>query len=822
MQGRCCNRGAWVWGLCGLLAMLLAAPADARLRRVEPGELPALAADEGFLVVAVDADVPLYSVRLTRDGRFFGTGSVRRLPEGRSHVLFRAEAGTYQWTDIELVQGLIYSVRKDPEFRFEVEAGRITYPGDLMFNPGNLWRADIMVSNRGLAALDWMQAAHPALLAGHDFVYSGRYPDPFPAFYREALARHPEARAPDQVALRELADPGALPIRPDVLWRQPRVQEARLSPDGRLLALHVREGRSDWRVEVVDLRNGATHVVSRAPRSFSRMAWSGDGGLVLSIGLSHRQLITVIRVKRGEGDALAFEAVRLPQRGMLVDALDADPDHVLVAFHSRRGELMVHRVDMRSQALADAFRPNFRDRLNRGVANDLAWFADAQGRLRMAVARVGERRVLMHGADGEFREVLDLTSDIGFEPTGLSGDARIVYGITDRERGQRELVAFDVDSGRIEQTLFSRPGVDVHRPILDRDRNAIGVHYYEQGRLVSEYFGETENHLARMISAAFPGMATSVAGRSIDGRQQVLWVDGPDLPPRLFHLDVEARRAQLVIEASPWLEELAFAPTQPVRFAANDGTPLDAFLTLPDRPGPRPLVVFPHGGPIGVADTLHFDPEVQFIASLGFAVLQVNFRGSDGYGRAFREAGHGNFGTGIEDDIDAAIDHVLAHHPLDAGRMCMLGSSYGGYSALVAAVRWPDRFRCAVSINGVSDRVLMFTASDAARTEARRALAEQIVGDPRERMDDMLAVSPLYQFERLTTPVMLVHGRRDVRVDYEHTRRLLRMLDMAGRTPAGLVLVNEGHSFRNASSHHRTWRGIAAFLRQHLDTPGPD
>ena len=304
--------------------------------------------------------------------------------------------------------------------------------------------------------------------------------------------------------------------------------------------------------------------------------------------------------------------------------------------------------------------------------------------------------------------------------------------------------------------------------------------------------------------------------RSRDGKQMILWVDAGDQPPQLFHLDAVNLRAALLDDSLPWLKDIRFAPSEVVAFKGTDGLPLEAFLTLPPGTGKRPLVVFPHGGPIGVADQLHFDREVQFLASLGYAVLRVNFRGSDGYGKAFREAGHRNYGTLIEDDIDAAIRHVTARYPVDEQRMCVVGSSYGGYSALVAAVRWPQRFRCVVSIAGISDRILFFTASDSGRSEEGRKQLEKIMGDPRSDQEKMQATSPLYHYQNIQVPVMLAHGLEDMRVDFEHTRRMTRVLSMAGRTPVGLEFEKEGHGFEKLENNEKLWNGVAGFLRQHL------
>jgi dipeptidyl aminopeptidase/acylaminoacyl peptidase len=227
----------------------------------------------------------------------------------------------------------------------------------------------------------------------------------------------------------------------------------------------------------------------------------------------------------------------------------------------------------------------------------------------------------------------------------------------------------------------------------------------------------------------------------------------------------------------------------------------------------------PHGGPIGIRNQRTFDPEAQFIASLGYAVLQVNFRGSTGFGRAFREAGHGQLGRLIEDDIDSAIQAALAAYPLDAQRMCMVGASYGGYSSMMAALRWPQRFRCVASMAGFSDRVLQFTASDSGRSAEIRALLETFMGNPHRELDEMLATSPLYRYHELDVPLLLAHGTEDLRVDYEHTRRLVRMLELAGRPPSVVTLYGEGHAMDSPHNRERLWQALAGFLRQHLDAP---
>lgn len=812
----------WKGGLA-LLLMVFAGSAEARLRAVAPGQVPELRENEGLVLVAIDTNVDLYRARLMRNGQLFGSGSMDDLKEGHNYALYIATAGDYEWVDLWPVRQLRYTLRKDPEFRFSVQPGTITYPGDLLFRPSSLWRAQMLVYNRGLAAMDWLDENHPLLLERHGMVYSGHYPDPFPAFYLGSRGEEATSRPASGATFRAPPSPGELPLPVETLFRPDRIVSVELNPRGDLLAIHVRENEDEWAIELVDLRAGTLTVMATSVRRFVRMEWSGnDRLLVTAHPFRQVPIVSVIRIEEDADGRRGFSAKRLPV-GMVVSALPNDPDHILYASRLRRnssgtgGHMMVHRMDISSDEAIDGFRSTLNTRLNGGLRDDSHWLLDGEGRLRAAVVQRDDEYVLVHGEGHDFQDVMKLSGDRDLDPVGLSHDASRIYGITDRDREQRELVAFDVASRQITQTLFSREGSDVVGVVFDDRQEPIGVSYYEGGRLVSEYFTEADNALEQRLRQAFPGRTVAMAARSSDRQQVILWVDGGDQPLQLFHVDVGQGRASLVADDLPWLEDVEFAPTEVVSFTAADGLAMEAFLTVPRMPGKRPLIVFPHGGPIGVADTLHFDREVQFLASLGYAVLRVNFRGSAGYGRAFREAGMRNYGTLIEDDIDAAMQHVLARFPLDESRMCALGTSYGGYSALISSIRWPDRFRCAVSIAGVSDRILFYTASDSGRSERGRATLERVIGNPRTDEEAMQATSPLYHIDKLTVPVMLVHGREDRRVDFEHSYRLLRLLEMAGRTPVGLVFDDEGHGFRDIDNVHALWSGVAGFLREHLE-----
>jgi dipeptidyl aminopeptidase/acylaminoacyl peptidase len=805
-----------------LLLVLATCNAQAMVHVVDPGEIPKLRPGEGLLLVEVDSNWALESIRVKKDGAIFTSGVLSGIKEGHTARLYVVPAGRYAWHEITAFWFARYQLKDKPEYAFEVVPGKITYPGDLVVRLTGPLSANLLVSNRGLRAMDWLESQHPTLARDYAFTYTGHYPDPFPAFYKQARAASTASIA-DLSAVAKPPKPGTLPLAIRDLWRDDRISWVSLNPAGDLLVEALHEKDELWALDLVDLKNNSVVRLAESPLQFAAMDWAGDRVLLAGVGeRDGRQLVTVFRIGEDAAGKRTFQTLRIRQSGHVLATAYSTPDRILFESYADDGHVQVHEMDISSNAWLAHFRPSARNRLNLGVEQDLGWYADGHGRLRAATAKRGDDRyVLMHGGDGVFQEVMEFDGIGGFQPQALSFDGDLIYGVSDDDRAQRDLVEFDPVQRKVTRTLFSKPGVDVIAPVLDDRRRPIGVLYFEGGRLVNEYFDANQQRLAAVVQQAFPGQTVNVADRSRDGKHLMLWVQGSAQPPVLYHLDIAHSQAVQLEPAAPWLAGKHFVPSQLVHVKSADGLPIEAYLTLPAGDGKRPLVVLPHGGPVGVADRMLFNPEVQFIASLGYAVLQVNFRGSDGYGKAFREAGFNSQGTLIEDDIDTALAEVLAHYPLDPQRMCVMGSSYGGYSALVSTVRWPQRFRCAVSISGVSDRVLFFTASDGGNSAKGRKALERVIGNPNTDLDKMLATSPLYHYREMQVPVMLVHGGEDMRVDYEHSRRLVRMLNMAGHQPVMLSFDKEGHGLAEIDDIDKAYSGIAGFLREYLDAGMP-
>jgi dipeptidyl aminopeptidase/acylaminoacyl peptidase len=799
-----------------LWAVLYAGSVAAGVRLVKPGETPRLDPDEGLVAIVVDTTSSLRDVRLRKDGRIFNAATLEWVNPGATPKLYVMPVGTYQWSRATTFFGMWYDFKDNEDTKFRVEPGVINYPGDLLMRGTYTNNANFRFSNRGLQVMDWLEETHPELFARYAFHYTGHYPDPFPVLYREAQVAAGKSGT-DLSYARKPPAPGELPIPIRDLWRAGVVEGADLNPRGDMVVMALNQAKGT-RFQLVDLPSGKVTMLMNGCCPIESMQWAGDDVFVVASRVDGATILhlDVFRFARDANGDRVHEHLGMSRAGVYVQVLPEDPDHVLFASRGDMNRLLVHRLGIGSQKILDRFQPMHGTRINHGVEGDRIWFADGHGRLRLVIAADGEDMVMRYGSGEDFQEILRFGLEQPFDPLLLSRDGDLIYGLSDVDRAQRDLVVFDPVQKKIVSTLFSKPGVDVVSPIVDAMRRPIGAMYYRSGHLISEYFDADVAGTTGLLNELFPGKTAVAYDRARNG-DLLVWVESSTDPGGLYRVDSAARRAERLQDEAPWLQQHKFVGAEVLTVTGPGGQPIEAYLTVPPLAGRRPLVVLPHGGPVGVRDRLGFDHEVQFLASLGYAVLQVNFRGSDGYGTEFRDAGKRAHGTLIEDDIDAVLQVVEVDARIDRTRMCVVGSSYGGYSAIVSTIRWPGRFRCAVSISGVTDMLLFFTSSDGGGSARGRRALEHYVGDPVRDGDAMKRNSPVLRSREITAPLLLVHGAEDERVDYEHTRRMVRMMNLSGQRPWLVTLADEGHGFEQLDSVETAWGAIAGFLRRFLD-----
>ncbi|HEX5184121.1 MAG TPA: S9 family peptidase [Allosphingosinicella sp.] len=450
------------------------------------------------------------------------------------------------------------------------------------------------------------------------------------------------------------------------------------------------------------------------------------------------------------------------------------------------------------------------------------WAADPKGVVRAGFGFDKGQFVLYYRntADGPFRKIARWLDEAHQTMTDVetvlpSSDGDKGYVIANKATGRFGLYRYDLSTGAIGEPIYENPDVDIMQ-------NGLGLS--DSGELMSVDYIDTRRHtfwidpamkaVQARLDKAMPDKVNDIV--SIDAAEHFMVVSsssGSD--PGSFYI-FDRAKGELREFARPFsrLDGAILAPVQPVRYAARDGLSIPAYLTLPVGRDLKalPLIVIPHGGPF-LRDDGHYDPWVQFLANRGYAVLQPNYRGSTGYGKAYVDAATGEWGRKMQDDLDDGVHWLVAQGRVDPKRVCIMGGSYGGYAAMWAAVRNPDIYRCAISLAGISDMPAMM------HHDASVMTATRYIRDWRDRIrtkgQDMASVSALPHVAEIRIPILIAHGKDDDTVLDSQSIRLHEAMDKAGKPNEFVLYPGEGHAFSKEADSVDFLKRVDAFLAKY-------
>jgi dipeptidyl aminopeptidase/acylaminoacyl peptidase len=594
------------------------------------------------------------------------------------------------------------------------------------------------------------------------------------------------------------------------------IEGIRISPNGEHLALAERTATGS----VVTIRNRRSLEVELQfdPGKLGEIAvlrWLDDERLVIGanradaryqVALVEPQLYIVSR------DGRLKE--RLPAN--FLATIEGDPDHLLVTNctnwqsggciddvrkveigHTRRlGEKVIAAPDVDSGLIADK---------HGNVRFALSWNDSSQSRLHVH-----------KGKDGGWTLINDASvSGVDSLPLGMDQDGACAYLATERKQGTSVVERYCLADGSRTQVHVD-PVSDPILPIYALDGTVPIGAYYQSTRPRAVLWNATHPDVAivRQVIQAFPNRVVSVSDASRDRSLVIVHVEGDTDPGSYYLFDRTANRASLLTRARPWLAQVPLPTTREVRLQARDGLPLHGLLTLPaGSPGKDlPMVVVPHGGPYEIQDAWGYDGESAVLASQGFAVLRVNFRGSGGYGRDFVEKGHMQWGRTMQDDVTDATRWAIAQGIAAKDRICIYGASYGGYAALMGAVREPALYRCAAGYAAPYDLAKMYKWGSIRRSDLGMNYLERVLGKDKAVL---AANSPSQQAANIRIPVLLAHGKLDARVAVEHSRAMAKALRKQGVDADVVEYPYEGHGLAIEQDETDFYTRLLAFLRTH-------
>lgn len=449
------------------------------------------------------------------------------------------------------------------------------------------------------------------------------------------------------------------------------------------------------------------------------------------------------------------------------------------------------------------------------------WFTDAAGTVRMGVGYNDSTRTakLLYRPDGKtsFRTIdrADRRRDESLvSPLLFTADPNKAIAEDDRE-GTDALYELDLATLELGKKIFSVPGFDIGSISADSSGMALaGVGYTADAPSV-HWFDATLAKIQADLDKAVPDRRARIISLSRDRQRMIVHVGSADQPGAYYYYDTNAGAMSLLSKVSDRFSTKAhLGPVKTIRYKARDGLEIAAVLTLPVGSTAKglPLILMPHGGPFA-RDSEDWDWWVQFLAWRGYAVLQPNYRGSSGYGTAFAEKGEGQWGLAMQDDLNDAVDWAVKQGIADPKRVCMVGASYGGYAAMRAAQRDPAKYRCAISYAGVSDLAAMM------RYDSRFLNHGTRKAWLKEQAPDFLAVSPVHFAAQFATPILLMHGKKDRRVQVSQSREMAEKLKAAGKVQGRDYIYVEqplaDHHFSREADRVEFLEQMDAFLKTH-------
>lgn len=423
-----------------------------------------------------------------------------------------------------------------------------------------------------------------------------------------------------------------------------------------------------------------------------------------------------------------------------------------------------------------------------------------------------------YGGDGKWTQISSSKADgtsLRILGSSTKGD---IYATRDDGKLPAAFGTLDPQSGKFTE-LFHDDVSEISTLIesVDGTEQIIGV-ATEAGAPKVTLIDEThpDSELYASLAAAFPGQYVAFSSATRDGKQIIVSVRSDQNPGELYLYNRDTGKARFLLKSRPWIDAKAMGTMKAVAFTARDGRVIHGYLTIPNGSDGKdlPLIVNVHGGPMGPRDNWGYGTEPQMFASRGYATLQINYRGSGGFGKAFQDMAYGQWSTGIMNDIIDGTRYVIQQGWADKDRICIYGGSFGGYASMMAPVRAPELFKCAFGYVGMYDAQIQMSKSDTSRSASGKRYLLRAFGQTRAEQD---AMSPINHVNELKLPVYLAAGARDARCPPEHTEALAKALTAAGNAPEGVIIQSgEEHGYYKEENNLNLYTEMLNFFARHI------
>lgn len=596
-------------------------------------------------------------------------------------------------------------------------------------------------------------------------------------------------------------------------FRNPEKASYQISPDGKYFSFTAPyEGRMNIFVQKVG-DNTPVRLTSETERDIAGYFWGNNNRILFLKDTGGDENFQLYGVNADGSNLLpltAFEKVRTT----IIDDLPEIESEVIIGLNKRNPQVFdPYRLNIETGELTI---------LAENPGNIQGWMTDHDGKLRIAIALDGVNQSLLY-RDKEsdpFRTLITTNFKESISPYYFTPDNQMLYATSNIGRDKEAVVIFDPQTAKEVEVLYENDTYDLSGISYSRKYKRLQAASYQAHEGAKRHFFDKDlKAVFDKVTAKVSGKPLSVSSQNKDEDMLIVRTYNDKTPGGYYLYDVKKDELTHIADIYPWLDENNMAEMNCVKYTTRDGLTIEGYLTLPkgytlETAKNLPVVVNPHGGP-WARDSWGFNPEVQFLANKGYAVFQMNFRGSTGFGKKFWEISFKQWGKTMQDDITDGVEWLKKKGIADPSRIAIYGGSYGGYATLAGLTFTPDLYACGIDYVGVSN-LFTFLNTIPPYWKPMLDMMHEMVGDPVADKELLESASPVFHVDKIKAPLFVAQGANDPRVNKDESDQMVEALKKRGVETQYMVKDNEGHGFHNEENRFDFYRAMESFLSAHI------
>jgi len=596
-------------------------------------------------------------------------------------------------------------------------------------------------------------------------------------------------------------------------FKNPEKSSYQISPDGKYYSFMA---PYEKRMNIFVQQRATDNVIqltAETDRSVSGYFWPNSERILYLKDTGGDENFKLYGINIDSTNAIAyteFDGVRT----QIIDDLPDLPNEVIIGLNKRNPQVFdPYRLNLETGEM---------EMIAENPGNIQGWMFDHDGKLRVAFAIVdGVNISLLYReteAD-EWESVLTTSFKDNVSPEFFTFDNKNVIATSNLGRDKSAVVEFDIVKGKEIKVLYENPDYDVSSVSYSKKRKVITSANYTSSKREKHFFDRQTKDLYKRFEKELGDYEIAITGLNKNEDVFILRTYSDRSLGAYYIYDKTTDKLEKITEVSPWIDEDNMANVFPVKYKTRDGLTVHAYLTLPNGLTPKtaknlPTIINPHGGPWH-RDGWGFNPEVQFLANRGYAVFQMNFRGSTGYGKKFWEASFKEWGLTMQDDITDGTNWLIEKGISNSEKIAIYGASYGGYATLMGMVKEPELYAAGVDYVGVSN-MFTFMQTIPPYWEPMLKMMYEMVGNPVTDSIMLRKVSPVFHVDKIIAPLFIAQGANDPRVNIDESDQIVEAMKKQGVFVEYMVKEDEGHGFHNEENRFDFYRAMEAFLKKQL------